>query len=399
VVEVLISDTEFETVLQGLEQDPGLGRVKFSLREVYKSAKMNDLLGIADSGIMPLLKRTHRLQFLRDTALCRSLDDVAAAFLLFLQHSAWKNVLEAFSASENEVQKLSVLVKQKNSPAVRFLKELCSIAQKCSNSERTVLYKALCDKEIIESLYEQIQENCDDMLLEFFCELCRDVIEVSPVLISEALQPISSAISYLAERMINSNSIGTTQELGRCIRLLISSEFFTCSSLLLDAFYAETMPLLIESLSCTLETGRLSELVFIFASCVEKHGDQARDMLLYGDLLERCCQLLESNSHAAIHGLRLVRTVAGKNDRSFNMLLVRRGVLDSLFHLLVQNAAKEGLLFSSALNLLNSFTVNSGIVLEYIVDHFVPWFLKTGRDACVSGLLSSYTKQQQKQAQ
>ena len=87
IVEVLLSDSEFSVVLAALENDPGLNGVVFSLREAYDRVKLNNVLGIADQDLLGKVKKAHKLQFIRETALARSLDDCASTHLFIIQQN------------------------------------------------------------------------------------------------------------------------------------------------------------------------------------------------------------------------------------------------------------------------------------------------------------------------
>ena len=87
LIDLLLSDQHFYTVINALENDPGLNGIKFDLKQAYQTSSLNNILDIDNAQFLELITKAHRLQFIRDTALARTLDDAASSYLFMLQQS------------------------------------------------------------------------------------------------------------------------------------------------------------------------------------------------------------------------------------------------------------------------------------------------------------------------
>jgi Component of IIS longevity pathway SMK-1 len=403
VVDLLVSDLEFETVLAALENDPGLGGVVFKLKEAYGAGRHNNILNVDNNLLLEKIKKANRLQFIKDTALARALDDSASNHFFSMQVSVWKEIVGMFISSDRLRQQLYTKLENSVAYALEFLMELCGVVKQCTPQLRHDLYEVLYQDGIVTLLDSLSHGPNKDKILEFLGEMYTSILDVSPLLIinfffSPSCTLGSSLLAHITASILNSQNFGTILELGKLIRMLLDPANQTYFDRICEIFYKDIVPILIKSINSEASLESKSEVMVILTFCVENHKEKVKILLTITDVMVEISKAMKSNKHLAIYAIKFFKAVILKNESSINNLLIRFKLLDDILGLFIANANKENLLFSSTLSLLQVAKKSSVTVLKYIIKNFVTLFKEKGLESFLDDIIQVYNKQKHLEA-
>jgi hypothetical protein len=372
ITDLLISDDEFPAALGALENDPSLNGVRIGLVQMYEASRFRDVLG---------------------------LDDSACAFFCFLLQNAWKEILSSYSLSQELRSSLLQKLKTGQDGAIDVLMELCSMARSCPASDRHGLYDALQHDGIIALVEQQARNSGQDRVLEFVGEMYTGIMEVSPGLMKNMLfAPGNSGeavFQHIAEVIMESKCIGTVQELGLLVRMILDPEHGLFLDRILEIFYGEVAGKFIERIREKDVDEGCEEIMGVFVFCVEKHDRKAVELVVNSGIVEVVMGKIRGNKHFAVYALKFFRAVICKNDSAVDAKIIEKKVLEEIFHVICENQTKEGLLYSIGLNVLESFTRSSGTVLGYVVEKCVPEMKNREQEGVIEKILKAYKKLKQ----
>lgn len=395
VISLLLDDPSWDKVLKGLSNDP---IVSFDLEKSYIASKFNNVLAINDENFLKKVTKAHRLQFIRDTALVRTLEDSASMFLYEIQLNLWKEIVGLYINSSSIRQNLCEKLENSAPFALDFLMELCNIVKINSPQIRHDLYEALHSDGIVAILDSLSRGSGKAKVLEFLGEIYTNMLEVAPFLLksllfSPACELGNVVMRHIAESIIGADDLGTVQELGKLIKSLLEPDESMYFQRILEIFYKELSDKLIEHIDPSHNTESVIEILKIFTMCVEKHGERAKLMVCMSQLLPNASKVLKNNKHIAVYSFKLLKAVVMKNDTSVNNYLIRMNLFEIVIEIFTENSEKQGLIFSCILNLFEQIKKSSLPILQHFVKKFVPLLKQKNLEKYLNTIVEVYNKQ------
>jgi protein phosphatase 4 regulatory subunit 3 len=137
--------------MMGTTDDREYGTTKANHRTHFQnSAVFKQVVPIPSPEIIQKIKETYRIQYLRDVALARLLDDATFAALnslVFFNHMELINYFQGNHALLSDLFKILSLdeygMDEKKS-VILFLHELCGIAKNLQVASKAVFYRCVC---------------------------------------------------------------------------------------------------------------------------------------------------------------------------------------------------------------------------------------------------------------
>ena len=282
--------------------------------------------------------------------------------------------------------------------SLEFLMELCGIAKLSSPQIRHDLYDILYQDGVILLLDTLSKDSRKEKILEFLGELYSNILEISPFLLKNYLfLPNCSLgnvlLSHICTSLISSENIGTIQELGKLLRTLLEPDSNSYFDRILEIFYKELVPILLENLSKNHEIEITSEILIIFTYCIENHSERIKNLLTLSELLPINSKLMKESKHIAIFSLKLFKAAIMKKDSSINNFLIRMNFLDDIIQVFIDNSDKKGLLFSIVLSIFEQVKNSSMIILQHFVKTLLPLLKNKGLEAYLENIIEVYNKQ------
>jgi len=135
----------YEDIMGMLEYDDGLSDDnRIAHRQVLQiKVKFQDVVSFEDEQTLERVHLNYRLQYLKDIALPRILDDHSFASLTQMIHGNLSIILDHIQKSASILDRLFAQIQQKDLNAVQFLQDLCRLAKVISPGERQALHEKM----------------------------------------------------------------------------------------------------------------------------------------------------------------------------------------------------------------------------------------------------------------
>lgn len=385
MLDALLEDDYYEAFFGALEYDSELPKGTLKLRELMRSVKQKNVLDVKDKEFENKLEFGFRLQFLKETALSRCIDDMTSNHITIYQLYNWKDIVLHFVSYEKIKDNLHQKLEEDKEGAFEFLVELSKMAKLCYNQIRVEFYEELQKSGIISLLHRKTCEETTkkqklEKIVEFLGEVYNGMMEISPELVKKYLlsedekQNDYPIIKKLCSTFLQSENIGTQQEISKLIKLLLEpyeeDKYFLE---ICEVFYSEitkSFLVQIEKPNTQIEENRLClcQIIEILSECVEKHQDRIRTFLTMNNVLHKTLNLLTlKDKPVYIMVLKFFRKVLERNDPFINKFIISHSLLEPVFRLFEENGKVENMIFSSVLALLEVVKKNKNkLLLDYI---------------------------------
>ncbi|KAF9575098.1 Platinum sensitivity protein [Mortierella alpina] len=151
IIQHILKDDIFDGCVGILEYDPNLQDPKLNLREMLRNgSKLKQLVPIKDQDIEQKIHQVFRLQFLRDIALTRFMDDGLSSILgslIFFHNIDIVNHIHQDRTFLSEL--IGILhddseTTERRRDVVRFIQQFCYIARTTQMPTRASIYRKLC---------------------------------------------------------------------------------------------------------------------------------------------------------------------------------------------------------------------------------------------------------------
>ncbi|KAJ3127691.1 Platinum sensitivity protein [Nowakowskiella sp. JEL0407] len=149
IFEMILEDDNFLTVVGIFEYDREYKHAKGRFRDfITKHSNFKQIVPVRDKSIVRKIKQTYRLQFLKDAAMARLLDDPTFTTISSLISINNNEIVSYFQKDEKFLKELFDIVisnedLEKTRDAVKFVLELCSLTKQLPLSIRTNFYKTM----------------------------------------------------------------------------------------------------------------------------------------------------------------------------------------------------------------------------------------------------------------
>lgn len=415
ILDSLLSDEYYLDFFSALENDPSIEGKSFKLREVIETQiKYQNVLGILDQKFLAKIHHSYRLQFLKDTALSRCLDEVSAQTLLCFQLFSWRDLVSDFLSSDDIRRLLFDKISLNDPGSISFFIELSNIVKTCNLQMKIEFYEEIHKDGIMLMLYDLQQKANDDSkekLLELIGEIYSCMLEIAPNIVKKYLisdeqkEKGFEMLKGICAGFLESKNIGVQQEISKLIKNLLEpseedKEFLD----ICEIFYNE----LLNKFAGKMNEPELNheeiricicEILGIFTYCIEKHQERIRTYLTMNEILKKALDLLKlKDKPISIAVLKLFREVVKRNDPYLTKYIISHNYFQLIFDELITNGEKENMLFSSILSIFTQVSASKNkLIIEHIYDKFVPVL----KDTNLLGYLDQivYIYKQQKEAE
>ncbi|KAL5349048.1 Platinum sensitivity protein [Pseudogymnoascus australis] len=406
IIEYAMTDEVFLGVMGALEYDPDFPSHKANHRQwLGDESRYKEVVRIDDDQVRRKIHHTYRLQYLKDVALARVLDDPTFSILNSLifyyqvdiiQHiqgnPAFLNDLFAIFGPEEKDEK-------RKKDAVLFIQQCCAIAKNFQPPARNSLYNNFLNHGLL-AVINYALAHSDVAVRVGATDVLVSVIDHDPQMIRQTIfRQISEKQRPLTDSLIDlllvEVDLGVKAQIADAIKVLldpgsqqgpqegmgkIGMEFGGRGRAQVDPqqegflvkFYEESAKKLFsplvelkdkENLSFNVQQVSLFEhLIEILWFFIRQHQHRSKYFVLAESLGQRIAQLLSCpEKHLKLTALKFFRNLLGLNDEFYNQQMIQENLLEPILNTLLDTMPRNNLLNSACLDFF-----------EYIRNHGVP---------------------------
>ncbi|KFX95786.1 hypothetical protein V490_03675 [Pseudogymnoascus sp. VKM F-3557] len=406
IIEYAMTDEVFLGVMGALEYDPDFPSHKANHRQwLGDESRYKEVVRIDDDQVRRKIHHTYRLQYLKDVALARVLDDPTFSILNSLifyyqvdiiQHiqgnPAFLNDLFAIFGPEEKDEK-------RKKDAVLFIQQCCAIAKNFQPPARNSLYNNFLNHGLLAVINYALAHN-DVAVRVGATDVLVSVIDHDPQMIRQTIfRQISEKQRPLTDSLIDlllvEVDLGVKAQIADAIKVLLDPgsqqgpqegmgklgiEFGGRGRPQVDPqqegflvkFYEESAKKLFsplvelkdkENLVFNVQQVSLFEhLIEILWFFIRQHQHRSKYFVLAESLGQRIAQLLScSEKHLKLTALKFFRNLLGLNDEFYNQQMIQEHLLEPILNTLLDTMPRNNLLNSACLDFF-----------EYIRNHGVP---------------------------
>mmetsp|Transcript_126581 Transcript_126581/g.364093 ORF Transcript_126581/g.364093 Transcript_126581/m.364093 type:complete len:857 (-) Transcript_126581:405-2975(-) len=378
-----------------LEYDAGLPAEKrIAHRQVLQSqVRFKSVLTFEDVEAVERIHLVYRLQYLKDIALPRLLDDAAFVSLTQMIHMNLSLTIDHLQKSDRLLDQLFAQISNMERPALHFLQEVSRLAKQIAPSERQALHEKFAGHNMFALIVPFFRDDgvdsdaslgtrhiCVELLL---LSAQSDASHLRRFLTSDNSIEGRALLSALISTVHSGNDHGAQGQAAELLKLVMdvmmleTREREAC----LDAFYDRgaldelTAALRTDATNknsrgpCTLFGQQLSCELLAFA--VLHHGFRARAYVMRHGVLQHTMRLLSSPQRfLQLAPVRLLQAAIGSKDDAYHRYLAKCGFFGPLLHafeLSVRPPALGGnLLVSATLQVLEFIRIEN---IKVLVGH------------------------------
>ncbi|XP_004349416.2 hypothetical protein CAOG_02666 [Capsaspora owczarzaki ATCC 30864] len=286
--EVLFSEPHVMHVIGALEYEPDMVERPRHRDYLNTTSVFKQIIPITKPGIVAKIHQSFRVQYIRDFALPRQLDDPTANSLNSFVFFTNTDIASALHNDEEFMAELFRLLKEpeltdtERKDLVQFLEEFCNLSRSLQVHERPQAFQSLVDKGILQVVMTSLQ-HADPSIRKCASEILGYITLVDPDLIRRyivaerwpaqsgrapltmaqrraQLPQASQLLKLLAERVLQDDDIGIVGQLTEVLRSLCES---TLQSEHMVAFFADCVPVLTQAIMSAIPnaTAILAQLI------------------------------------------------------------------------------------------------------------------------------------------
>ncbi|CAG9333189.1 SMEK2_1 [Blepharisma stoltei] len=417
ILDIMLSDEYYLDFFGALEHDPSILGKSFKLREILENqVKYQNVLEIEDKEFLAKIHHAYRLQFLKDTALSRCLDESSFQSLLCYQLYSWRELVAGYLESQDIRKSLFDKIQALNEGAINFFCELSSIAKTCTQQMKMKIdfYEEIHKDGIMLLLYNAQKEakNNDELkekILELIGEMYTNMLEVAPNIVKSYLisgeqkEREFEILKAICSGFLNSKNIGVQQEVSKFIKALLEPTIEDKIFLdICEIFYNELLNRFAGKM-CSPNLDReeirmcICEILGIFTHCVEKHQERIRTYLTMNEILQKALDLLQLHDKPiSLAVLKLFREVIKRNDPYLTRYVVSHSYFQLIFEEFIHNGPKENMIFSSILAIFEEIkAAKNKVIIEHIVQRYVPLLKDTDLSRYLEQIVNIHAQQKE----
>ncbi|ODV90305.1 hypothetical protein CANCADRAFT_104877 [Tortispora caseinolytica NRRL Y-17796] len=388
IVEILISDENFTNVLGVLEYDSEYPNYKANHRSfIESSSKFKEVVPIPDDLIRESIVHTFRLQYLKDVALVRLVDDNTFTLLASLIYFSQVEIIQYIQNCESFIADLFGLYTKDSTPletkrdGIRFLMQFVSTAKALLAEQRANIYAKFLDHGLYNAIIFAL-DDLDTVICSSGAELIMALIEdISFYMKDMSLKYNTSKNSFDARKLLkkmvslvaNNHTLSIKTQIPEAIRIFLTADLPFSDhgpdpergAADTKKFYIEILQNLYDSIlkinpekaehmSIT-EIAFTSYLCDLFCVCVRTEKSYILEFANESEIWTSLCVLLQSpNSQVVSSALRCFRHGIGSmHDLTINCIEETDFVKLAL-EITVSNLNRNTLLESAFLELFDS---------------------------------------------
>ena len=396
LTEELLEEPHYERLLGALEcnfhaDDPAIQGKNMHFRQFLQSVSFRNVLQAGDADFLKLVHRNYRLQYLKDTALARCMDENCIGFLTNYQLSQWNDTIGYVNRSADLRKSLIEQLKEMKPAAFELLGELGSMAKSVAAYTRLEFYDLLCADDVLQictkAMAHTFAEQDAVKVKVVISDLAACLIALVPARVRDFFTSESqregsgSLLKSVSEAMLASGEISVILQISELFHSLLDPNPEKRLSDVTEVFYDSIVPTLILSLKrpvLSSEEARLCvcEVLSILSKCVLYHTFRIRFVLLSNEAFAAVAGLLElQDKPVTLAAVRFIKTVMEKNDQFLIRHVVGANCLQRVWQVFLGNGQRENMVFSSVLALIHAIKIaGNPLVLDQIQQRHLALF-------------------------
>lgn len=164
IIEQIIDEEVFDGTIGALEYDPDFPSHKANHRQFFRDhATFKEIVELSDPEVRKKIHRTYRLQYLKDVALARILDDPSFSLFNSMIYFNHIEILQHISTTPTFLQNLFGVINSRERPlsdrkdAIAFIQQCCQIAKTLQAPLRNGLYTNLLNFGLFQAINFALQ--------------------------------------------------------------------------------------------------------------------------------------------------------------------------------------------------------------------------------------------------
>ena len=388
LTEIMLSDRHYLTLFGALEYDPQIQGKNMHFRSFLQTVQFHNVLSIPEGRLLSLMHCTYRVQYLKDTAIARCIDESCLGFLTSLQLTYSGEVITELC--EDVTLRLGLIVRLRNMDfsAYRVVGEIVGILKLAQPQIKSSFLETLYSDGVMEiavsALAHEFPEREMGLVRSWVSDLLMHIFtSITPVIKDYFLvgsnEGKTRLLASITDSFLSASEIAAIIDLSELLQLVLDPAPEHRFQDLYDLFYDSQANRLVAALripSIDSEETRIRtiELLTLLTKCVLWHGYRARTLVLESDVMKELKALLETGDKPiALAAIRLLREIVGKNDSFLLKITMREAVFPSVWRLFEGNGESEGMLYSSVMALIAAIrTVTLPAFTEYLANTIQP---------------------------
>ncbi|KAF8941324.1 Platinum sensitivity protein [Haplosporangium gracile] len=395
IVEEVIKDETFEGCIGILEYEPDLLNEKPHYRLIYSQrANFKEVMPFNDTRVVSWIHQVFRLQFIKDVALIRHLEEGPKSMLESFINRRSVKIIQNLLSDRLFLKELFDLLKDtstsldRRQDVVLFMHQFCSMAKKMGGGGIYNIYRRLFQLGLF-------------TLIEFaFASDCTRVKQTGTDILLMALEDSSGSIrTHIVEQakdksnkaffdsvitqFLTENDANLMPQLTEIIKILVdidpesaddnglglpvggpfsvenSSRLDPDADQFLDLFYTQYCSTLVAPILQLMKTStsldrpssaRCASICMLMSFLIRQHPTRTKVLLSSSRLVEKICILLKNKEkHMRLMAIKFFRTCLDLEDDYFNRILIKNKVIHGVVSVLEDTNGKNGLLNSVCL--------------------------------------------------
>lgn len=360
-------------------------------REFLKSVTFRNVLRTTDSEFLNLLHQNYRIQYLKDTALARCMDESCVGFLTTYQLSLANETIAYFIRAADLKKSLVERLKEMDVEGFELLGEMNGMVKAVAAYTRIEFYEFLYSEGIVafttHALSHQFPPSDSPRIRVLLSDLIVSLLTSLPArakdlfTLEEQKEETAELVKAVADALLSAKEISAVMQLAELMHVVIDPPGDKRESELSDYFFDSIFPSLVAPLSLQSAPDEetrtlLCELLSLLTHCVQAQYSKVRFLLLSSDVLATVFKLLDlSDKPLAIAAIKLLRTVMEKNDPVTIKHVITHNLLQKVWSLLQANGPRETMVFSSVLSFIDALeSCDNPQLTDHIVVKHLPQF-------------------------
>uniref|UniRef100_A0A6B2KYD8 Uncharacterized protein n=1 Tax=Arcella intermedia TaxID=1963864 RepID=A0A6B2KYD8_9EUKA len=390
LIEIIVSSKYIIDVMAALEHDPErhIGTIKHS--DFLKSqAQFKEVVPLNDPQLVNKIHQTFRLQYLKDVALARILDEPTFASINSLIFVNNIHIITDLAGNEAVMNQIFTKLKAPSTTPeelkdiLAYLLEMCSLAKNLEPKNKTVFYELLSRNGLFGVIENTFTSK--DVKVRMTCaELLLNTVEHDPHLLRSH---IIKQDNSLFDVILNSLSTCPDQETG-VINILTDVVRNICDvtgllegsekTQFLNTFYQHHAKTLFAPLTQEIPTNMYhseaagllkNNLCELLSSFVKNHPQCISNFLLKNNFVKSLLNLLNCREKwLVLSALRFFRGFIDVENTAFREYIISENLFEPIVEVFLRNASKYNLLDSAILDLFECILKKN---MKPIIKHFV----------------------------
>ncbi|KAI9350073.1 component of IIS longevity pathway SMK-1-domain-containing protein, partial [Zopfochytrium polystomum] len=395
IYDAVLEDENFLRVVGMLEYDRDFPKVKANHRDhLTNNAHLKQVIPIPNKDIVARIQRVYRLQFLKDVALARLLDDQTFSSLNSLIFFNQVEIVNYFQQNQQYLAELFGMLNSesesddKKRDVIGFFLELCSVVKNMQVGTRNSFYRSMGQHGLL-SIFEFTLADSNVAVRLSATAILSSILDhdaslVRSFCLAQTKQSAAPLVEFIIGRFLEEPDLGLRSQLSEIIRILLdtsgldSSEGISThaagdadSDEFLNLFFEKYMSKLAEPI-LALDYGNLSkekdgtEVLILDESkatkcnficeflcfSIRQHSYRSKYYILGSSILQKILLLLKAkDSYLRLAAIRVFRTCVGMKDDFYNRHLAKHDVFGPIIIAFRETKGRYNMINSACLDL------------------------------------------------